>query len=244
MRCALLFTLSLIFVGISTGHATPTEATIIQQARARLGAETNLQVTSIVKEGTLFDPEGNKVAYVQFKAQHPNKRWEYSLGNNGTIETINGTDGLEGFSKRINVPSRQSQVHVLSGRERALLFDLTEADLGFFSAPRRGKVALEGESTQQNRVCHALLYTYAGGQKIRYHFDKKTHDLVAQEILSPIEGKSTILLIPSGEISSAGIRFPKQFAIYENGKQTGLVEYTSIVVNVNIPANDFAFPLL
>ncbi len=244
MHRALLLTSALIFAGTSIGYGAPAAETIIQQARAHLGSEDSLRVHSLVKEATLFDPEGNKVAHIQFKAQYPNKRWEYSLNSNGTIETINGTDGLEGYSKRVEVPTQRANVQVLSGRDRAFLFDLTEIDLGFYSAPRKGSVQLEEEAIQQGRACHPLLYTYAGGRKIRYYFDKATAELIAQEILSGIDGKSEMLLVPEGEIQTANIRFPKKFSIYENGKKTGDIEYINIIVNAPFAANEFAFPAL
>ena len=243
MRCVLL-PIILCLIGITPCNAGLTPQEIIQKARRQLGTESSLTVHSLTKDGNLFDAQGNKVAYVQLKIKHPNKRWEYSLSADGTIETINGTDGQEGFSKRVLVPQQNAHVRVLNGQERALLFDMTEADLGLYSSPRNGKIIFEGEQLQQGRNCYALRYAYTGGRQTRCFFDKDTFSLIAQEFLSSSPGSSPTLLVPTGEIIANGIRFPKQFTIYENDKKVGSVEYLEIKVNPDIPDNTFAFPLL
>jgi outer membrane lipoprotein-sorting protein len=242
-------TLTLVLLGLitsgATAHAAPTAAEIIAQARAKLGPETKLTaVKTLLFEGKSFDKDAKPVGIVQLQYKLPNKRREYVLRNDRTLEVILGTDGIEGFVTTRNLNSGEQRIRPAEGYEVKTYLDQFLADTEFYAPPKRGQVTYVGEARQQGKTCHALEYKYPGGLIFKRFFDKGTLLLVATEIYAentPADNRR--LLVEEGELIVDGIRFPKKTTVYTAGKKESHVEFTQVKINENIPDSVFAFPM-
>ncbi|MDR2844954.1 MAG: hypothetical protein LBV28_02545 [Puniceicoccales bacterium] len=240
-----LLALLLTGIGATVLHAAPTAEQVIAQARARVGADARLKaVRTVTFEGKSYDANDKEDAYIEIQCKLPNKRREYALRGDRTVEVINATNGLEGYFKTVNIATQQGSVRPIEGAQIKTSIDVLHADTGFYSVPPQGKVTYLGEGKQQGKLCHILEYQYAGGLLFKRYFDKESAALVAYEIYganTPPDKRR--LVVEEGEILADGIRFPAKSILFDGDKKIATIKYTAVKVNPDIADSVFAFPV-
>ncbi|MDR1498238.1 MAG: hypothetical protein LBS59_07530 [Puniceicoccales bacterium] len=242
------FSIACACASIVAATAAPTASEIIARAREKIGPEDKLKaVNSLVFESKRID-KGDKTSFAQVEYKAPAKRREYRLDRNNSsgvpTEIIIASNGLEGYSKVVNLNTKDQRIRPFQAVQLRFNVDLFYAETGFFSTPPGGSVAYVGETKQKGKDAYSVEYKYAGGLIVLRHFDAQTYKLVAYEVYNAKMPTETRLRIEEeGDKVVDGIHFPEKVTVFVGGEKSYTVEHTQIKVNSNIPDAAFAFPM-
>jgi outer membrane lipoprotein-sorting protein len=239
------FSLACACASILPAVAAPSASEVVTRAREKIGTEAKLTAVNTLVYESKHSRDG-KEFFAMLEYKRPAKRREYSLekSEGGAAERVIATNGLEGFSKLVNLATGNQQIRPFGAAQIKFYIDLFHAETGFYSTPPGGSVAYVGEAKQSGKDVYTLEYKHAGGLIIRRHFDKLTYKLVAYELYSDsTPAEQRLLVEEEGDKEVDGIHFAEKSTVYVGGKKSYTVQHTTIKVNSNIPDSTFAFPM-
>ncbi|MEO7414038.1 MAG: hypothetical protein ABIZ81_11855 [Opitutaceae bacterium] len=225
------------------------QTAIITKARAYLGSEAALDaVKTIHYTGKLTGPDPADAtkqiqATVDIIYKKPD-RHRLIVTFEKSVETT-GLEGYEGWRRvqDIKDPNKAS-ITLLPVEQTKRVRANTWENVAFFRGldARGGKVEVMGPVTHSGVLSDKIAFIHAPNIVFNRFFDQNTGKLVATET------ESGSLIREEGEISVAGIRFPKSITTVSKnaaGKtQTMTITFDQIKVNEVFPDSVFAFPSL
>jgi len=240
--------LALLLVALATiaqAQVTPESAAVITKARAALAKDvaTIDGVKALHFEGRVVDKDGKVLQSFILEVAQGGKRREFRYDKDFTTELTLVSSGTEGWARQANLTSgERSNARVLPFEVAANLRDMARVDLAFYAAPSGFKVTRKGVVEIDGKKVESLEYASNANYRFVRHFDTSTHLLVATDYLRPdgtyerqIDGETQVV---------EGIRFPKNVKIFNpKGEAEGSLIFDKIVVNGDLPASSFDFPV-
>jgi len=240
--------LALLLVALATiaqAQVTPESAAVITKARAALAKDvaTIDGVKALHFEGRVVDKDGKVLQSFILEVAQGGKRREFRYDKDFTTELTLVSSGTEGWARQANLTSgERSNARVLPFEVAANLRDMARVDLAFYAAPSGFKVTRKGVVEIDGKKVESLEYASSANYRFVRHFDTSTHLLVATDYLRPdgtyerqIDGETQVV---------EGIRFPKNVKIFNpKGEAEGSLIFDKIVVNGDLPASSFDFPV-
>lgn len=241
-RLLTLATLTLAAVA----SAAPSASEVVKKARAALAKDTGFldRVTTLHFEGKVLDPEGKAIQSFVLETAGGGKRRELRYDGGFTTEIAVVTNGLEAWTRRADLTSGRSEAaRVLQHEIAEKLADMGRSDLTFYAAPEegRGTISLKATDAVEGRRALSIEYTYKSGYTCVRHFDAETYALIATDYPQG-EGKIERQVEEETQLAE-GIRMPKKVRILQDGKVRGTLVFDKIVVNGEIDAGAFVFPV-
>lgn len=241
-RLIALATLALAAVA----SAAPSAAEVTRKARASLAKDAAQldRVVSLHFEGKVLNPEGKAVESFILEVAQGGKRREMRYDGEFTAELAVVTNGLEAWTRRADLAAGRSEAaRVLPHEIAERLADMGRSDLGLYAAPAegRGEVKLKATDTVEGRRAYSIEYTYKSGYSCIRHFDAETYALIATDY-SQAEGKVERQVEEETQLID-GIKMPKKVRILQDGKVRGTLVFDKIVVNGDVAAEGFVFPV-
>lgn len=219
---------------------------IIAKARTAAAKEPKYleRVTALHFEIKSVDKDGKASGMVVLQVAPPYRRRQLNYNADYSVEIIQATNGLEGWTAQRNLtaPGSRPAIGVIRFEEVARLRDMASNDLGFYAAPdaAAGAAAYRGEGTVAGRKTLSVEYAYKSGYRLVRHFDAQSFQLAATDYFQP-DGK--VLRQQVDEIQWVeGLAFPKKEKLLLGEEKVAEITYEKVAVNPEIPEEAFAFP--
>ncbi len=236
---------TLLLAGPAIAAEPPlTVETIVAKARAALAADPAAltKVKALRFEFSALDDAGRTINTSTLTVVAPAFRLEKTDAPTSGAESAMGIGRLEGWVSRKSDTLATRSLRALPYENFRKMQDMAVDDLAFFAPPAaaRGLATYQGASEIDGRKTHAVEYAYASGFRITRHFAADTFALVASDQLTP-KGEIQRQKV-DGVIVADGIAFPAKETVFVAGKKSGVVAYSRVTVNPELPAGLFDFP--
>ncbi len=223
------------------------EPAILAKARARLGADAALDGMKTIRySGTLTtvnQKDGKPItAKVEMVFQKPDMQ-RITATYDTFVETT-ALNSYEGWTRvQDGTDASKWRLTLLDAEQVKRLRANTFQSLAYFRGLEKLGVQIkdEGVVTKEGVSCQKITFTH--GPRIVFHryFEIATGRLVLTET------ETGAMMREEGEMSAAGIRFPKTLITVTNAgdkPQTITIVYDKVVVNESLPSDTFAVPAI
>ena len=226
-------------------QATPEAAAIIAKARAAVAKDATYldRAKNLHFEGKVTDKDGASLQSFILEVAEGGKRREFRYDKDFAAELTLVTDGREAWGRQANLQTgERTAARVLPFEVAANLRDMALTDLSFYGVPAGFRAAAKPASKVEGKDVVTVAYTSGPSYTLVRHFDAKTHELVATDYLRPDSSFERQVETETQVVE--GIRFPKKVKVLDpKGEFQGTISFEKVVVNGDVPASSFDFPV-
>ncbi len=212
----------------------------LQKARAHLGPEAMLEnVESIYYRGSVYTPQGQKVADLELYFDKPNRQL-LRENRDGVISQM-AVNGFEGYQMSVDQKSGGHELlQVMSPAQVNRLMSNAAENLYFFQGPehiRGAEIVDDGVTEYNGKSARKIQFVYPNSLVYIRYFDVESGRLLAT-----VDNHGATMM-EKDTLEAGGIKFPKIVVTYnEIGEEIHRVEFEEIEVNGKLESGLFDFP--